>query len=132
MKPLSTNLRRRIVNAVKHEQNTPDQAALRFNISRSSVYSYLQLDPDLDNLTPQKSSGRKRRIPVEREPDLHAQLRAFPDDTLEQHCQRWQKRTGVRLSIACMHNSIVRIRVSLKKNQARQRTQRTGPSRIPA
>jgi transposase len=95
---------------------------MRFNVSRASVYNYLQLDQDLGDLTPQKSTGRNRRIPAEQEPDLQAQIQAFPDDTLEQHCERWTKQTGVSLSIACMHNSIVRAKISLKKNEASQRT----------
>jgi transposase len=129
MKPLSIDLRQRIVHAVRHEKNTADVTALRFNVSRAfltphqhltglgrSVYNYLQLDQDLGDLTPQKSTGRNRRIPAEQEPDLQAQIQAFPDDTLEQHCERWTKQTGVHLSIACMHNSIVRARISLKKS----------------
>jgi transposase len=130
MKPLSVDSRQRIVNAVRNEKNTADQAALRFNVSRASVYNYLQLNQDLGDLTPQKSTGRNRRIPIEQEPELQAQIQAFPDDTLEQHCERWTKQTGVALSIACMHNSIVRARISLKKNEASQGTQRRGTSSI--
>jgi transposase len=130
MKPLSIDLRQRIVNAVRHEKNTADEAALRFNVSRASVYNYLQLDQDLGDLTPQKSTGRNRRIPAEQEPHLQAQIQAFPDDTLEQHCARWTEQTGVSLSIACMHNSIVRAKISLKKNETSQRTQRRSTSSI--
>jgi hypothetical protein len=68
MKPLSIDLRQRIVNAVRHEKNTADEATQRFNVSRASVYNYLQLDQDLGDLTPQKSTGRNRRIPANQEP----------------------------------------------------------------
>lgn len=122
MKPFSIDLRQRIVNAVRHEKNTADEAAQRYNVSRASVYNYLQLDQDLGDLSPQKSTGRNRRIPAEQEPNLQAQIQAFPDDTLEQHCERWHKETGVALSIACMHNSIVRAKISLKKNETCSRT----------
>jgi transposase len=130
MKPLSIDLRQRIVNAVRHEKNTADEAAMRFNVSRASVYNYLQLDQDLGNLTPQKSTGRNRRIPASQEPELQAQIQAFPDDTLEQHCERWEKETGVALSIACMHNSILRAKISLKKNETRQGTKRRSTNSI--
>jgi transposase len=119
MKPYSTDLRQRIINAIKHDQNTPTQAATRFNVSRSTVYSYLQLHRDLNDLTPPKSTGRKRRIKAEQEPLLHAQLLEFPDHTLEQHCQHWHKRHS-SISIACMHNSLVRLGMTLKKNSSSQ------------
>ena len=127
MKPYSIDLRQRIVNAVRNDENTPDEAATRFNVCRSSVYNFLQLDRDLQNLTPQKSTGRKRRIPVEQEPTLQTQVTQNPDDTLEMHCERWKQITGVTVSVACMHNSILRLGITLKKNEARQRTQRRSP-----
>lgn len=128
MKPLSIDLRQRIVNAVRNEKKTPDETAIRFSVSRASVYNYLQLDQDLGDLTPQKSTGRNKRIPTEQESDLQAQIKAFPDETLEQHCQRWKQLTGVVVSISTMHNSIKRIRFSLKKNKTSQRTKRTSSS----
>ena len=124
MKPYSIDLRQRIVNAVRNDENTPDEAATRFNVCRSTVYNLLQLDQDLQNLTPQKSTGRKRRIPSEQEPTLQVQVDQNPDDTLEMHCQRWKQTAGVTVSVACMHNSILRLAITLKKNEARQRTQR--------
>jgi transposase len=119
MKPYSTDLRQRIVNAIKHDHNTPNQAATRFNVSRATVYNYLQLDRHLNDLTPQKSTGRKRNITTAQEPQLHAQLLNFPDHTLEQHCQHWHKKHG-SISIACMHHSLIRLGLSLKKNISRQ------------
>lgn len=116
MKPYSTDLRQRIVHAVTHEKNTPDQAATRYNISRSTVYNSLQLDQDLNDLSPLKSTGRKRRIPTEQEPLLHAQILEHPDDTLEMHRDRWLEITGDHLSIARMHNSILRLGMTLKKH----------------
>jgi transposase len=119
MKPYSADLRQRIVNAVKHDQNTPDEAAKRFNVSRATVYNYLQLDRDLNDLTPRVTTGRTRRITTEQEPLLHTQLLKFPDHTLEQHCQHWLKRYGT-ISIACMHQSITRLGITLKKNGSGQ------------
>lgn len=63
MKAYSTNLRERIVHTVKHEKNTPDETATRYKVSQSTVYNYLQLDRNLHNLTPKKSTRRTRRIP---------------------------------------------------------------------
>jgi transposase len=125
MKPYSLDLRQRVINAVKHDHFTPEGAATRFKVSRATAYNYLQLDRDLNDLSALKSPGANRKITREQEPLLYAQILEQPDHTLEQHCQIWTKKTGESISVACMHNSIQRLGITLKKNDSRQRTKRT-------
>lgn len=120
MRPYSVDLRKRVISAVRHDANTPEEVATRLDVSRSTVYSYLQLERERPNLQPLKSTGRQRRIPSEQEPELRTQILNHSDDTLTMHCARWKRSTGVIISLTCMHNSILRLGITLKKNANRQ------------
>jgi transposase len=78
----------------------------------------LQLDRDLNNLTPLKGTGRPRLIPAEFEPILLEQIQTNNDLTLEEHCKLWKKRTGMKVSVTCMFESQKRVDVTLKKNDS--------------
>ncbi len=118
VKAYSTDLRERIVHAIKHEQHTTEQTASRYAISRATVYRYLQLDRDLKTLQPATSTGRPRLIPPEHEAALRAQVEAHNDATLEEHCQSWYETTGIELSLTAMHQTLKRLKISRKKRHA--------------
>jgi transposase len=116
MKPHSTDLRTRIVHAVNHEHNTPQEAANRFMTSPASVYRYLQLNRDQGHLEPAAIPGRPRAINDELEPRLRRQLESHNDATLTEHCQIWQEDTGFSVSVTTMYRTIVRLGITRKKN----------------
>ena len=96
MKPLSMDLRQRIVDAVKNEKMTAKEAAARFAVNFSSVYRLLQLERDLNSLVPLKPTGRPRSITFEQEPDLLQQIKDYSDATLEEatmpvRCVLWSR-----------------------------------------
>jgi transposase len=118
MRPYSVDLRIRVVQAVNDDKKPPEEVAQQFRISPASVYRFLQLDRDLDDLTPLKGTGRPRLIPAELEPILLEQINANNDLTLEEHCKLWKKRTGMKVSVTCMFESQKRANVTLKKNDS--------------
>ena len=118
VKAHSTDLRERIIHAVKHEQHTTEQTASRYAISSATVYRYLQLERDLKNLQPSISTGRPRLIRPEHEAALRAQVEARNDATLEEHCQSWYQTSGVELSLTAMHQALKRLKISRKKRPA--------------
>jgi transposase len=120
MNPISLDLRTRIVNAVNHDKNTPEQAAERFIVSIASVYRFLQLDRDLGDLKPAKKPPNPRKISDEATPVLHAQIQANNDATLEEHCQIWNETTGVEVSVPTMQRALIRLNISRKKNASTQ------------
>jgi transposase len=61
-------------------------------------------------------SGRRRVIQSAQEAGLRAQVARYPDATLAEHCTRWGKRYGVRVSPATMCRAIARVRLPLKKS----------------
>jgi transposase len=123
MKPYSTDLRDRIVQAVKDDHKTAEDTALQFKISLATVYRYLQLQRDLQDLTPLKSTGRTRLISLEDEPRLLEQINSNNDLTLLEHCKLWKKNTKQTISPTCMFESLKRAKISLKKKsiQAKER-----------
>ena len=118
MKPYSVDLRTRVVQAVNDDKKPAEEVAQQFRISPASVYRYLQLDRDLDNLTPLKGTGRPRLIPIEFEPVLLEQIQANNDLTLEEHCKLWKKKTGLKISVTCMFESQKRVGITFKKNDS--------------
>jgi transposase len=119
VKPLSLDLRQRIVNAVKNEKLTPKEVATRFVIDLSSVYRFLQLDRDLNSLVPSKPTGRPRSITAEQEPKLLQQIQDNSDATLEEHVKLWFEATGTRVGITTMFTSLERLKITRKKNVLR-------------
>jgi transposase len=124
----SVDLRVRVVQAVNNDNKPPEEVAKQFRISPAflaphqhltglgrSVYRYLHLDRDLNDLTPLKGTGRPRLIPTDLEPVLLEQIRANNDLTLEEHCKLWKKRTGMKVSVTCMFESQKRANITLKK-----------------
>lgn len=118
---LSIDLRQRIVNAVLDDKITPKEAAIRFSTGLSSVYRYMQLNRDLGSLKALTSTGRTRFIPDEMLEALHAQVKANNDATLAEHCQLWQKATGIKIKKSAMHNYFARMKLTLKKKSGSQR-----------
>ncbi len=115
MKPHSTDLRARIVRAVNHEHNTPQEAAKRFMTSPASVYRYLQLNRDQHTLEPAAIPGKPATINDELEPRLRQQVENHNDATLAQHCQIWQENTGLVVSVPTMHRAMTRLGITRKK-----------------
>jgi transposase len=115
MNPISLDLRTRIVQAVNHDKNTPEQAAKRFIVSIASVYRFLQLDRDLNDLKPAPKPPNARKISDEHAPALHAQVQANNDATLEEHCQTWHETTGIQISVPTMQRALTRLNITRKK-----------------
>jgi transposase len=60
------------------------------------------------DLSPGVSTGRRRRILSTPEEDrlLWEQLEANDEATLQRHCELWEQKTGVRISISAMSRAI--------------------------
>ena len=119
MKSYSVDLRERIVQTLKDNATltAPDVAKI-FKVGVATVYRYLQLDRDLHDLTPLKSTGRTRLIRREHEARLLEQVNTNNDLTLKEHCELWKENMDQKISIACMFKSFKRARITLKKSQS--------------
>jgi transposase len=79
-----------------------------FSISLSTLKRWLKMRREGKDLSPGLSTGRRRRILAtpEEERLLWDQLQENDDATLERHCELWEKKTGVRVSISSMSRAI--------------------------
>jgi transposase len=64
----------------------------------------------------------KKRAPLEA--GLQAQLEKAPDATLQEHCQVWEKETGIRVSSTTMSRAIERLKWTRKKSPPSIREER--------
>jgi transposase len=107
MQIYSKDLRIRAVAAV--DRGIPRREVVEtFSISLTTLKRWLRMKREGKDLSPGVSTGRKRRIlaTTEEKRLLWDQLKENDDATLERHCQLWEKRTGVRVSISAMSRAI--------------------------
>lgn len=103
----SKDLRTRAVEAV--ERGIPRRDIVRtFSISLTTLKRWLRKKRAGEDLSPGTSTGRKRRILAtpEQRRLLWKQLQENDDATLERHCEMWEQKTGVRVSISAMSRAI--------------------------
>jgi len=103
----SKDLRIRAVAAV--ERGTPRREVVEtFSVSLTTLKRWLKMRREGKDLSPSTSTGRRRRILVtlEEKKALWDQLEENDEATLERHCELWEEKTGVAVSVATMSRAI--------------------------
>jgi transposase len=103
----SKDLRMRAVAAVG--RGVPRREVVEtFSISLTTLKRWLRMSREGKDLSPGVSTGRRRRIlaTLEEKKALWEQLEENDDATLERHCQMWEEKRGVRVSVATMSRAI--------------------------
>lgn len=107
MEIYSKDLRVRAVAAV--ERGVPRRDVVEtFSISLTTLKRWLRRKRAGEDLSPSFSTGRKRRIlaTVEEKRTLWRQLEENDDATLQSHCEMWEEKTGVLVSVSAMSRAI--------------------------
>lgn len=103
----SKDLRVRAVAAV--ERGIPRREVVgTFRVSLTTLKRWLKMRRAGEDLSPGVSTGRRRRIlatPGEKKA-LWKQLEENDDATLERHCELWEQKTGVAVSVSTMSRVI--------------------------
>jgi transposase len=107
MNAYSKDLRLRVLDAVDRGVPRKEVASL-FGVSLSTIKRYVKRQREGKDLQPKPSTGRRRRILAspEEKRALWEQLEQNDEATLERHCELWEERRGVRVSIATMSRAI--------------------------
>ncbi len=103
----SKNFRIRAVAAV--ERGIPRRELVEtFSISLTTLKRWIRMSREGKDLSPRVSTGRRRRIlaTLKEKRLLWGQLEENDDATLERHCELWEEKTGVRVSISAMSRAI--------------------------
>ena|SRR2546430_2353035 len=105
MRAYSQDLRKRIIAAIREGKSSKEVARL-FDVSPSTVKRYVRQWREQGNLLPKPIPGRPSKKLAPLRARLQAQLEAFPDATLEEHCEHWEAQEGIKVSIATMSRVI--------------------------
>jgi transposase len=107
MNAYSKDLRLRVLEAVDRGVSRKEVANL-FGVSLSTIKRYIKRRRAGEDLEPRPSTGRKRRILATSEEKrvLWEQLEKNDEATLERHCELWEQKRGVRVSLATMSRAI--------------------------
>ena len=107
MNAYSKDLRLRVLEAVDRGKSREEVSEL-FRVSLSTIKRWMKKSREGEDLEPRHSTGRKRRIlsTTEEKRELWKQLEENDDATLEYHCDLWERKSGVSVSIATMSRAI--------------------------
>ncbi len=109
MEIYSKDLRTRAVAAVDRGMPRRREVVETFRISLTTLKRWLKMRREGKDLSPGFSTGRKRRIlaTLEEKRALWEQLEENDDaTTLERHCELWERKMGVRVSLSTMSRAI--------------------------
>ena len=115
MKQYSADLRERLLGAIDAGLSQAEAARL-LGVSTATIERWQRRRRETGGVAPLPRRGRPRRIGPAQEAPLLAQVRATPDATLAEHCARWERAQGVRVSAATMSRSLARVGWPLKKS----------------
>ena len=117
MRAYSNDLRQRILRAVD-QGHCQAEIAAAFQVSVSTIKRYLKERRETGTLTVKPIPGRPSKYGAALDADLGAQVAAHGDATLEQHCQRWERTHGQRVSTATMSRALTRLGLPRKKRRS--------------
>ena len=95
------------------------EAASTFGVSLATLKRWLKRRREGEDIAPRPSPGRTPLILSNREQRaaLWEQLEENADATLERHCELWEHRTGVGVSVSTMSRAVRTLGWSFKKSR---------------
>ena len=121
-KPLSLDLRRRIVRAVEEEGMSRRAAAARFGVAPSTAVELVRQWKATGNCEARPQGGDRRSARIEaHSAQLLALVKAEPDITLEEIASHLLEAHGERFVPSVLWRFFDRRAITFKKNSARQR-----------
>ncbi|HLH60881.1 MAG TPA: helix-turn-helix domain-containing protein [Ktedonobacteraceae bacterium] len=105
MKAYSQDLRERVLRAVD-EGKPRAQIMELFHISRATIKRYLKQRRETGNVQPQVIPGRTPKKTAALQANVEALLQERCDARLEDYCQMWESRSGIKVSPSTMSRAI--------------------------
>ena len=121
MRPLSEDLRRRIVEARQMGIGSVEVSE-RFRVSRQTVARLFGRYERTGEFRPQQIGGYRRSRLQKYDRTLSRWIEKQSDLTLSELCERCRKELGVRIGINALWHQLRKLGLRFKKNDARRRT----------
>jgi transposase len=116
VKAYSVDVREKVLRAV--DQGYPRSEIIKLlGVSRATIKRYLKQRRETGNVSVRPIPGRPSKKFAPLQAGLVAQLQAYPDATLEMHCQTWEQEHGLRVSPTTMGRAIRRVGWTRKKKR---------------
>ncbi len=115
MKPISNDLRRRIIETVQENEETQQEIALRFAVSLSFVEKLWHRFRTTGSYLPQPHGGGRERLLKDEGEFLRREIKEQPDQTLSELCEKVAQRTGRKVTAATMCVELQRLNLPRKK-----------------
>ena len=125
MRPLSQDLRQRIIAARERGEGTGD-VCKRFGVSRKSVERFWKQHCHTGQCRPKQIGGYRRSRLANHDRTLQRWIDRQPDLSLGELQQRCRDQLAVSIGITALWHRLRRLGLSYKKNDARRRA---GPAR---
>src|SRR5437763_15647429 len=116
MKAYCKDLREHVLRVVDQGHPSADIVRL-FGVSLATIKRYLKQRRERGDLSPKAIPRRPSKKYAPLLAGLVAQLQAYPDATLEMHCQIWEQEHGLRVSTTTMGRAIRRVGWTRTKRQ---------------
>ena len=128
MKAYSEDLRQRVVDAVEPGYPRTEIVNL-LGVSLATIKRYLKQHREMGHVKAKIIPGRTSKKLAALQAGIVAQLRAFPDVSLERHCELWEQTHGMQVSRWTMSEAIRRVKWTRKKSlwQPASATKRNEP-----
>ena len=120
MKAYSIDLRERVVSSVESGECTIPKAAKRFKVSEPSVERWLARKRATGSCAPMPHAGGVSRTLAAAEAAIRAAVKAHPDATLQELCERVEHETQLQSDPSMMCRELARLKLPLKKVAPRQ------------
>ena len=120
MRPLSQDLRQRIIAAREHGEGTGD-VCKRFGVSRKSVERFWMQHRLTGECRPKQIGGYRRSRLEKHDRTLHRWIAVQSDLTLSELQKRCLEQLKVTIGITALWHRLERLGLSYKKNDARRR-----------
>lgn len=127
-KPLSNDLRQRIVDAHNSGQGNQQQIAARFGVCRQTVANLLALFRETGSIEPKPHGGGH---PAAFQGETLQQLRELVDKQPDATLQELRDLTGVSCTVVAVHGTLKRLKLPLKKSRFAPKNN-SGPMSSPS
>ena len=118
MRAYSIDLRERVVASVENGECNIPAAARRYKISEPTIERWLARKRRTGNVARLAHAGGPSRKLAAAQAEIRAAVKAQPDASLEELCERVEKETGIKADRSMMCRELARLKLPRKKSRS--------------